>query len=108
MRRALGLLVLAPFCALVALAAWVWMVLAFAAGSPRAWTLAKAFDQLGNAMAGGDEDEYFSSRCWRCRADKPYRWLYPAIDWVAAKFGDIDHCRASFEGERAKVSIRSD
>lgn len=103
MTRALGFLILAPFCALVALAALAWMAVAFLAGSPRGWTLAKAFDQLGNAMAGGDEDEYFSSRCWRCRADYPYRLLRPAIDYVAARFGDTDHCRTSYEAEQHKV-----
>jgi len=65
-----------------------------------------AFDQLVNALllflpGGTWADETFSSRCWRCRAQQPFKTLRPLID--AAFFFDHDHCRMSFESERLRL-----
>lgn len=94
-------------CALVAAVALVWMAVAFAAGSRRGWTLARSFDQLGNALAGGDEDELVSARAWRQRAAPPWRWLRPAIDWVAARLGDPNHCETAARNEALKAARRA-
>lgn len=98
-RRCAAALVLLCVCALVALVALGWMAGAVVAGAARGRRLAVAFDQLGNALAGGGEDETFSARCWRCRFRRPYRWLRPAVDALFAALGDAGHCRASHEGE---------
>lgn len=72
--------------------AWTWVALV--AGSPRGPRLALAWDQVANVLAGGDEDESISSRCWRYRASSPYCWLQPAIDWFALHlFGEPNHCQ---------------
>lgn len=67
----------------------------------RALRLAVSHDQLGNVIAGGDEDETISARCWRCRDRAPYRWLQPAIDrafkWLN---GETEHCRKAWEAEQ--------
>lgn len=94
-------------CALVAAVALVWMAVAFAAGRRRGWTLAKSFDQLGNALAGGDEDELVSARAWRKRAEAPWRWLRPAIDWAAAQLGDPNHCETAARNEQIKAATRA-
>lgn len=62
-------------CVAVAVVSLLWMPVAAAFGSRRARHIAVGYDQLGNAAAGGDEDEVFSARCWRCRDRAPYRWL---------------------------------
>lgn len=99
--RLLGALALTALCLLVGLLALAWLLVAFAAGSPRGWALALAFDRLGNTMAGGGHpDAYFSSRCWRYRAEAPYCWLQPAIDRVAAWLGDPMHCESSYLNEQ--------
>lgn len=101
-RRIPAALALLAVCLLVDLIALVWMTVAFIAGSRRGWRLALAQDQLGNALAGGDEDEVFSSRCYRMRNKRPYCWLRPAIDAVAGWLGDEDHCRQSWIKEEVK------
>jgi hypothetical protein len=106
-RRLAAAIALLIVCAAVDLVALVWMAVAFAAGSPRGWRLAIAQDQLANALAGGDEDEVVSSRAWRHQARAPWRWLRPAIDWVAAQLGDADHCRKAYEAEQLKAATRA-
>ncbi len=59
-----------------------------------------AFDQLLNACAGGWPDETLSSRCWRWEQSGRRSWPRRLIDRVALIFGDIDHCRESYESER--------
>lgn len=105
--RLAATLVLLIACALVAVGALAWMAVAFAAGRRRGWTLARSFDQLGNALAGGDEDELVSARAWRKRAEMPWRWLRPAIDWVAARLGDPDHCETAARNEQIKAATRA-
>jgi hypothetical protein len=105
--RLAAALLLTLICAAVAAVCLVWMFAALAAGSARGWRLAIGFDQLGNAAAGGDEDEVFSSRCWRLRDRAPYRWLRPMIDAAFALLGDADHCRSSWEGEQKKRVVRT-
>lgn len=59
-----------------------------------------AFDQLLNAFAGGWCDETISSRSHRRRmAGCPA--LANVIDAVAWCFGDMNHCKESYESERA-------
>jgi hypothetical protein len=58
-----------------------------------------ALDQLVNALAGGWPDETLSSRAWRWEASGIRRWPRALID--ALFFLDPNHCRESFESERA-------
>lgn len=93
------LLLLWVLCALAGAVSTIWMLLAIVASPARAVLIAKGFDQLGNATGGGDEDEFISSRAWRCRADPAYARLVAMINWL---FSDPDHCRDSFDGEAKK------
>lgn len=95
MKTRLALLVIWLLCALAAVVGLVWMLIATLAGSRRAWKIAIGFDQMGNVVAGGDEDETISARCWRLRDEQPYGTLYVLID---AAFGD-GHCCESFYAE---------
>lgn len=104
--RLSGALLLTLICAVVAVACLLWMLAALAAGSARGWRLAVGFDQLGNAAGGGDEDEVFSSRCWRLRERPPYRWLRPAIDSAFGLLGEREHCRQAWIGEARKRGWR--
>jgi hypothetical protein len=65
--------------------------------------VAVAFDQLVNAILGGSPDETISARCWRLRANRPYSTLRPIIDGLF--FWQPDHCRASYEAERARSQL---
>ena len=62
-----------------------------------------ALDQLVNALLGGWADETLSSRAWRTEAKGRLcgRMLRPVIDALAWPF-EREHCRASFESERAQ------
>lgn len=103
MKSRLGLLAIWLLCLIAALVGLAWMLLAIIAGSPRAWTLAKAYDQVGNAATGGDEDECISSRAWRYRASPGWRQIRGLVDWVAAQAGDHNHCQRAWEAERQKA-----
>ena len=87
-------------CLAVGALSALWMLVAIVVASPRAWRLAKSYDQLGNTMAGGDEDELFSARCWRYRADPSYALLVGVIDRLA---GNPNHCQEAFEAEELKI-----
>lgn len=91
-------------CAVAAVIGLLWMACSFAlGGGHRGWRIAIAFDQCGNAAAGGDEDEVFSSRCWRLRHRRPYTWIQPGIDRVFLwTRGETDHCRKAWEWERTR------
>ncbi len=58
-----------------------------------------ALDQALNALAGGWADETLSSRCWRLRHRRGWNRAWRVLDFVAALFGDFDHCKASYESE---------
>ena len=73
----------------------------FGSGS-RAWKMAVSYDQLGNAAAGGHEDETFSSRCWRNRERPHYKVFVAAIDYAFFRIkGEVDHCKNAYEAEKA-------
>lgn len=65
-----------------------------------------ALDQLVNALLGGWADETLSSRAWRMeRKGRPWgRVMRPLIDALARPF-ERDHCRASFDNERAQRQL---
>lgn len=104
MKRAIAWIGVWIVCLIVA----VWALLAIAAsaifgGGRRANRLALGFDQAGNVAGGGDEDESFSARCWRLRADPRYaRWQRRIDRWFRVLRGELDHCRNAFEGEKAR------
>lgn len=101
MKRRLVLLIIFFVCQLASILASLWMLAAVIFGSRRAWTLAKSYDQLGNVVAGGHEDELFSSRCYRCCDRLPYTVLRRWIDALfLSAFGEQDHCRQAYLGEQ--------
>lgn len=102
-----GLVLLWMLCAACSVVALAWMALAVIVGSGRAWRIALGFDRLGNAMAGGDDGEYISSRCWRYRTEQPYRALRWVIDAAAVLVvGQAGHCEDSYRGEIERARQR--
>ena len=102
MKRAIAFLLSWVLCAAAAVIGLMWMLASGLVGKgARAKRIAIAFDQVGNATAAGDEDETFSARCWRLRAQAPYehwrRWIDRAFLVLR---GEQDHCRRAFEHER--------
>ena len=93
------MLLLWLLCILSGALSALWMLLAIAANNPRAWPIARGFDQLGNATFGGDEDELISSRCWRCREQPEYAHWVKVINWL---FNDPQHCEDAYRGEMAR------
>lgn len=69
------------------------------------WNVLIAFDQLGNAILGGDPDETLSSRLGKVvarNADKNnLAWL---ICWALDKI-DPDHCQKSIEADEGKDEV---
>lgn len=95
----LAMLVIWALCQLAAVIASIRMLIAIVTGSPMAWTLAVAHDQLANAAFGGDEDETISSRagkaaregkCWACVFCRLLDRLDP------------NHCEKSIESDEGK------
>lgn len=85
----LGLLGIWLVCVLCALITLPWMLVSILVGSPRAWTIAKGYDRVGNASTGGDDGEYLSARAQRVRKEGR-RWgcvLCRLLDKV-----DPGHC----------------
>lgn len=71
---------------------WMLMAILFAPNGQRAWHIAIALDQLGNATTGGNEDETISSRAGRLKRDGR-GWacvLCKLLDWLQK-----DHCNKS-------------
>ncbi len=66
----------------------------------RAKRILIACDQLVNTLAGGWPDETLSSRAWRWEQTGRRSWPRRLIDRAARIFGDVDHCRESYESER--------
>ena len=70
----------------------------------RAYSLLLSYDQVGNVILGGLEDEYLSSRCYRLNHIPKYakyeRWINKLF-YIIAK--EEDHCRKSYEGELQKA-----
>ncbi|MDR2551466.1 MAG: hypothetical protein LBD10_14845 [Desulfobulbus sp.] len=62
-----------------------------------------ATDQLINTIFGGWPDETISSRAWRWDQDGVRHWPRRLID--ALFFWEADHCRQSFEAERAGAQL---
>ena len=91
-------------CAVVAVWSLIALPLSAIFGSgKRSWRLAVAFDQLGNTAGGGDEDETFSSRCWRNRDRRLYCFLVGMIDWIFLRLrGERGHCLNAWVAEEEK------
>lgn len=92
-------------CLATGVVALIWMSIAGLFHSrERAFQIAVAFDQLGNATGAGDEDETFSARCWRMRKVNPrYEKLQRAIDRVFMLLADeMNHCESAFNAELAR------
>ncbi|WP_295641436.1 pseudouridine synthase [uncultured Mailhella sp.] len=62
-----------------------------------------AIDQLVNALLAGWPDETLSSRAWRWEKNGRRSWPRRAIDRIF--FMEKDHCRNSFESERARRQL---
>lgn len=62
-----------------------------------------AIDQLANALSGGWADETLSSRLWRKREHPGWKQARFCLDFLAARLGDKDHCRASYESELKRL-----
>lgn len=95
----LKLLLIWNVCGVAGVVALLWMFCAILAGSARSWRIAVGFDQLANAVFGGDEDETISARCWRYRNMPRYAALVQVINRL---FNDPKHCEDSFIDEQAR------
>lgn len=97
MKKRLSLLVLLFLCQLCHLLASLQMLIGIVIGSPRVWTLAVSYDQLGNVIVGGDEDFTISAHAWAHRA--VWRWS------VVVRFLDFleaGHCKNAYDKEIEK------
>lgn len=107
MRIVAGLMI---WVACLVVAAWSLLAMPVSAllgSGKRAWRLAVSYDQLGNATAGGDEDEVFSSRCWRMRDRLHYRIMMRVVDWIFLKLAnEKNHCLNAYIGEEKKRQNR--
>jgi hypothetical protein len=79
------------------------MLFAIITDSKRAWRIAVSYDQLGNVLIGGHEDETISSRAqrarllgkrWGCVLCKLLNHIWP------------NHCEKSLEVEKALTNSR--
>lgn len=89
-------------CFITAVVALIWLLLAVVVKSPRAVVIALGFDQLGNAVGGGDEDMLFSTRCWINREQPRYALLLRLVNWA---FNDPNHCENSYKSEKSKQPL---
>ncbi len=65
--------------------------------------VARALDQLANALLGGSEDETFSARAWRHRHRPVWGVAQRTVDFVFYwVFSDANHCEDSFYKEKSR------
>lgn len=65
--------------------------------------VARALDQLVNALLGGSEDETVSARAWRHRQRPVWGFVQRTVDFVFYKvFSDANHCEDSFHKEQSR------
>ena len=64
--------------------------------------LAIGFDQLLNALLGGDIDETLSSHSYRRARDGSIKWLRIEQAINVVFFWQHEHCRESFRNERQR------
>jgi hypothetical protein len=91
-RALLFLFLLGGVAACVIALLWMLASILFDPKGQRTWCIAIAFDQLGNAVSGGSEDETISSRAERERKEGR-KWacvLCHVLDWL-----EKDHCKGS-------------
>ena len=93
-------------CVFAAVVGLIWMACAIVVGSHRARRIAVGFDIVGNVTAGGDQTETISARCWRYRAEMPYRTLRRVIDAAFAVGGDREHCERTYLEELINAQRR--
>lgn len=81
---------------LAGIVAAVWMLVAALAGSNRAWQIAVAYDQLGNATFGGYVDETISARTFRANHSGK---LWGVILYRLLNFLQPGHCEMAYQSE---------
>lgn len=102
MKRFAAYLTMWLLCVLVFVWATVAYVLSAVLGKGhRALAIAQSTDQLGNVCGGGDQDEWFSARCWRLQYTSPkWKRLVRLVDWVFLTLtGEAHHCQGAYEAE---------
>lgn len=67
--------------------------------------VAIAVDRLANTILGGYADETISARCWRLRAEPPYKALRVVIDVIF--FFQKEHCKQAYESELNRLQSPS-
>lgn len=93
----LGLLAIILVCQLAHIIGSLWMIGCLIVNSDRYWRIARGYDRMGNAVAGGLDTETVSSRANRKRREG-VMWgcvLCRVLDWL-----DPDHCEKSAEDAR--------
>lgn len=92
--RRLILLALWILCQILSVLLTPYMVIAILAGTQRAKRIVLAYDQLGNAVTGGSENETISSRAYRGTLEGVKTWciLCRFLNWI-----DTDHCKKAAE-----------
>lgn len=95
----LGLLMLLPLLLLASIAWALKYVWAFIFNPQHGWQLAKAQDQLANAVLNGNEDEKISSRAWRHSQDDDNREAWAVVLRSVLDKIEKDHCKKSYEND---------
>ncbi|MHB1227683.1 MAG: hypothetical protein ACYC0O_09185 [Desulfurivibrionaceae bacterium] len=85
-------------CQVCNLIAALQMLAAILIGSPRAWTLAVSYDQLGNVILGGSEDMTISARAWAQRHTWRWAWLVWFLNLI-----EKNHCYKAWVSERQRA-----
>ena len=68
--------------------------------------LAIAFDQLGNAIAGGNPDSTISARIgYNVEHDGHWIWfmLQEIVDWTFRPIDGPEHCRQAYDADKNEV-----
>ena len=94
--RVLTLIIIFLLCQVVALLSCIRMLWSIAVNRERAWTLAKAYDRLGNAVFNDGEVQTISSRAQKAKlAGKTWGCiLCRLLDRIQP-----NHCKNSVEGK---------
>ena len=107
MSERFGLLIVWTMCCLGACLTLLWMLASIFGGSSRAWRIAIAIDEAVNIALGGWEFQTISGRCYKYRAEQPYKTLRRVIDGAFGLAGFPAHCEMSCMVEDARIAERA-
>ena len=96
-RNILALFILVPIAVILSVLSILQLIFSYVfQNGSRGWKIIIGYDQIGNIILGGHEDETFSARCYRDQSEK-YMLIEKRVDKLFKIISNEDrHCYNAF------------